>query len=206
MKNNRNYFYYFIPVILGFVLGFYNPEGKIDFLVKKSAERSVLDYGGWRTNLKLARNDQGMLMRGIVARIGLGANTKEEAIYLSCKKDSDGQSLNSANEYKIIFDEDLPVDAFWSVTLYGADDYLIKNDFNKYAVSSFNDLKVRDDGEIILTLSKNKPQNDANWIPLPKNDQNLTLTLRCYNPQKKMLEELDNVKLPVVKRVIKGQI
>ncbi len=206
MKKNRNYFYYLIPVILGFILGYYNPEGKLDFIVQKSAARSVSNYDGWRTNLKLARNDQGMLMRGIVARIGLGANTKEEAIYLSARKDSEGQRLNSANEYKIILDEAIPVDAFWSITLYGGDDYLIKTDYNKYGVSSFQNLETRGDGRIVLTLSKNKPENDANWIPLPKDDQDLTLTLRCYNPQEKMLNDLNNVKLPVVKKVIKGEI
>ena len=206
MKKRKNLIIYFIAIVLGLFLGFCHPEGKIDFLVNQASKKSLKSYDGWRTNLTIGQESQGMMMRAIVARVGLGANTKDEAIYLSTIKDTKGEMLNSENEYKIILNKELPVDAFWSFTLYGADDYLIKNDYNKYGVSSFDNLAKREDGSIVIVLSKDKPANPENWIPLPKDNQNLNLTLRCYQPKDELKNNIEAVELPVIKKVVKGDI
>ena len=192
---------YLIAILLGLFLGCNNTEGKLDFLVERNAERAIKDYDGWRTNLNLARDDQGALMRAIVAKIGLGANTKEEAIYLSTGNDGEGIPLDSKNDYEIIIENEIPVDAFWSITVYGADDYLIENEFDKYGVSSFQELKYKEDGTLRILLSEQAPDDKTNWIPLPAESQPFTVILRCYKPKTIMQNELEKVDLPLIKKL-----
>jgi hypothetical protein len=60
------------------------------------------------------------LKRAIVARVGLGANQPEDAIYPVLVADADGAPLDGANNDLCHFaaGELPPVDAFWSVTMY----------------------------------------------------------------------------------------
>ena len=50
--------------------------------------------------------------------------------------DSDGKKLNGANKYVLHFAKDQipPVDAFWSLTMYDKDSYLVDNPINRYAL------------------------------------------------------------------------
>jgi len=193
--------FYLIAVLLGIVLAVFTTEQQLDYLMNLGAKRSAKLYNGWSTNLKVADNNQGLILRAAVARIGLGANTKEEAIYLTKITDIDGQQLSSQFDYEIIIEKELPVNAYWSITLYGADDFLIANEYDKYHVASFQNLEKREDGTTRILLSKNPPDNPNNWIPLPDSKQDLTLTLRCYNPQRAMLQNLENIQLPLVRRL-----
>ena len=197
----KSYFIYIGILILGFALGYFNPEEKIDFLFTKAGTKNSVKIGSWFTNLGIAANDQAMMTRAVIARIGLGANTKEEAIYLTARLDADGQPLNSSNEYEIIFNKDLPVTNFWSLTVYGSDDYLIDNPDNKYAVASTDALIKKEDGTLTILVSKDIPLNRINWIPAPKEAQPMTLTLRCYNPKQEMLANIQGVEFPTIKKV-----
>src|SRR6185437_5542407 len=60
------------------------------------------------------------LKRAIVARVGLGANLPEDAIYPVNLADEAGKSLDGASKYTIHFDRGAipPTNAFWSITLY----------------------------------------------------------------------------------------
>jgi len=192
---------YFAASLAGLLLGFLNVRTTIDYLVRTNSERQVAGFDGWSGNLAIARDDQGTLLRAIVARIGLGANTKEEAIYLTKIRDANGDRLNSAHAYTIQIAQSIPVAAYWSITLYGEDDYLIHNEAGKHAVSSFHDLHTEPDGAILIVLSKDQPDSEANWIPLPGTAQNLTLTLRCYHPKEEMLTSIESIDFPVVQRL-----
>ncbi len=192
--------YFTLTAILGFILGMTQTEATIDRLTKLAGNRTFNVYQGWSTHLDLARDDQGAMKRAVVARVGLGANTKEEAIYLSRSIDENGEALHSSNDYVVSVPENFPVEAFWSLTLYGADDYLIDNAYDKYAVASFQEIAIRKQG-VEIYLSKNPHKISTNWIPLPQEDQNLTLLFRCYHPQKELLEKLDNTPLPTIKTI-----
>jgi hypothetical protein len=79
------------------------------------------------------------LERAFIAIAGLGANPPEDALYSALSLDSDGNSLNSALNYKISFSntEIPPANAFWSITMYDANQgYLVNNPLNRYSVGS----------------------------------------------------------------------
>ena len=129
------------------------------------------------------------LKRAIVAKIGLGANSPEDAIYPLNLGDENGKPLDGANNYTLHFDKNdmPPVDAFWSVTLYDPEGFQIANALNRFAVSSWMPFKYNGDGSLDLYFQNESPGADkeANWLPAPKGPFNLTM--RMYAPKSEAL-------------------
>jgi hypothetical protein len=125
------------------------------------------------------------LKRALVAQFGLGANLPEDAIYPINLADSDGKPLDGANRYTIHFDkgEMPPVDAFWSVTLYDKEGFQVSNSLDRFAVSSWMPFNTNPDGSLDLIVQNQSPGQDmeANWLPAPKGEFNLTM--RLYAPR-----------------------
>ena len=129
------------------------------------------------------------LKRALVAQVGLGANVPEDAIYPINLSDEAGEPLDGANRYKLHFDKGTTpqAGAFWSVTLYDQDGFQVPNPLNRFAVSSWMNLKQNADGSLDLYLQNESPgkDNEANWLPAPKGAFNLTM--RIYSPKSEAL-------------------
>lgn len=125
------------------------------------------------------------LKRAIVAQMGLGANQPEDAIYPMALTDSRGQPLRGGNAYQIHFDANQlpPVGAFWSVTLYDADGFVIPNALDRYALGDRDPLVFGPDGSLDLYVQNEDPGGDrtANWLPAPPSGA-MGLTMRLYAP------------------------
>ena len=121
------------------------------------------------------------MKRAIVAQVGLGANLPEDAIYPVNLGDEAGRPLDGANRYRIHFakSDPPPANAFWSVTLYGAECFQIANPLNRFAVSSWMPFKDNADGSLDLYSQNESPGADeeANRFPAPKGPFNLTMRL-----------------------------
>ena len=130
------------------------------------------------------------LKRAIIAMMGLGANVPEDAIYPLNLGDAEGSPLTGANRYVLSFtkDELLPVDAFWSVTLYDEQGFQVANPLNRFALSGWMPLETTPDGTLDLSLQHDSPESDkeANWLPAP--EAAFTLTMRLYAPQTAALD------------------
>ena len=124
-------------------------------------------------------------IRAIVALIALGANLSADAVYPTTYVDAEGKPLNGANHYVLHFDKGQtpPVNAFWSVSMYGPDSFFVENPINRYAISSWMQLQHGSDGSLDIYLQKDSPGKDreSNWLPAPAGDFNLTL--RMYWPK-----------------------
>jgi hypothetical protein len=129
------------------------------------------------------------LKRAIVARLGLGANLVEDAIYPLNIGDESGKPLDGASKYIITFEKGAtpPVNAFWSITLYDAEGFQVGNSLNRFAVSSWMPFKYNADGSLDLYFQNESPGKDkeANWLPAPKGPFNLTM--RLYGPKSEAL-------------------
>ena len=129
------------------------------------------------------------LKRAIVAQLGLGANVPEDAIYPVNLADDTGRPLDGAHKYTIRFEKAAlpPVSAFWSVTLYDPEGFQVANPLNRFAISSWMPLTYNADGSLDLYFQNESPGADreANWLPAPKGDFNLTL--RMYAPKAEVL-------------------
>ena len=69
------------------------------------------------------------LDRATVAYAGLGANLPQDAVYPANLVDNKGQPLDGDHRYTIHFDkgQEPPVNAFWSITMYDQQGYLVAN-------------------------------------------------------------------------------
>lgn len=139
--------------------------------------------------------------RAFIAIGGLGANLPEDAIYPSTFSDGQGNSLNGANNYVIRFEKGQtpPANAFWSVTMYDPQGYMVENPINRNAIGDRSNLKTNTDGSTDIYIQHNSPGKDkeSNWLPAPAGDFNLLL--RVYWPKKEMID--GTYKIPSVNKI-----
>ena len=125
-------------------------------------------------------------IRAGVAIIGLGANLPADATYPMTRGDANGQSLNGKHRYKLHFEPGSlpPVNAFWSLTAYGDDDYLIDNPLQRFALGDRDPLVYNPDGSLDLWIQSDPPPGkpQSNWLPV-KPDQAFSLNARLYWPK-----------------------
>ena len=116
--------------------------------------------------------------------------------------DADGQPFNGANKYTLHFTkaEIPPVNAFWSLTMYDDDSYLVANPINRYALGDRSHLASDADGGLTVYIQSDSPGNDKenNWLPAPR-DGGFKLALRLYAPKKEVADGTWSP--PPVKRV-----
>jgi hypothetical protein len=129
------------------------------------------------------------LKRAIVARIGLGANLPEDAIYPLNLADESGKPLDGSSKYTIHFDKGAtpPVNAFWSVTMYDPAGFAYPNSLNRQAVSSWMPFQYNADGSLDLYFQNESPgkNKEANWLPSPQGGFNMLM--RLYSPKSEAL-------------------
>lgn len=125
-------------------------------------------------------------IRAVVAMVGLGANWPADATYPNARVDTQGRPLDGTHSYRIRFkpSELPPVKAFWSVTAYGADDALIDNPGQRYAVGDRDPLVFNADGSLDLLFQPEPPAPHlrANWLPVQAGKPFL-LNARLYWPE-----------------------
>jgi hypothetical protein len=128
--------------------------------------------------------------RAAIAYCCLGENLPQDAVYPSLSVDSEGRQLDGNNNYVLHFDKGKypPVDAFWSVTAYDADGYLIPNVLKRQALGDRDKLVTNADGSLDFYIQANTPSNEreANWLPVAKAPFNLLM--RLYSPKSDVLD------------------
>ncbi|HET9105127.1 MAG TPA: DUF1254 domain-containing protein [Solirubrobacteraceae bacterium] len=127
--------------------------------------------------------------RAGVASIGLGANTRAEAVYPTALTDSSGQLLDGRRSYRLVFaaGQAPPAHAFWSLTMYDAAGYLVANPIHRYALGSSHPPLLREpNGSIVVVMQRARPADPrANWLPTPAGP--FRLNLRIYWPRASVL-------------------
>ncbi len=130
-------------------------------------------------------------IRAVVAMIGLGANLPADAMYPSADVDASGERLNGDQRYRLHFKpgELPPVHAFWSVTAYGADDFLIDNPIKRHALGDRDPLRFNPDGSLDLLIQASAPEDamKGNWLPV-RAGENFVLNARLYWPKSNALD------------------
>lgn len=173
-----------------------------DFKIAQALQASRAGGSGWSTppsNLGHYGTDYNT--RTAVAMLGLGANLPEDAMYPSAQVDSHGEALHGRHAYRIHFAAGQwpPVQAFWSVTAYGVDNFLIDHPAHRHAVGSLHPLVANADGSLDLLIQAQPPQGKllANWLPVNA-DAPFLLNARLYWPHEKALN--GQWQMPAVQR------
>jgi hypothetical protein len=157
--------------------------------------RGMVRNGQWATNLAAGSSEASLYARATIALHGLLALAKSETVYYQCVGDDKGQQLRSSCDYRI---EGKGLDArWWSITLYGQDDFLIPNEQKCYSFNT-NTVKLSPDGSYMIYLSGSP--KEGNWLPSGTEDQKVVLTLRLYNPGQSVYDNPGSIELPHITR------
>lgn len=174
-----------------------------DFTIAKELKKPRDLMRGWATPPSvLGQYGTFYNTRAVVAMVGLGANLPQDATYPNTRVDAQGQALSGNHRYRLHFTKDSlpPVNAFWSVTAYGPDDFLIDNPLKRYALGDRDPLVFNADGSLDLWIQAEAPgaERQANWLPV-KSGQAFLLNARLYWPKKAALD--GSWGMPAVERV-----
>lgn len=130
--------------------------------------------------------------RAYISLVGLGALERSEAIYASALTDGGGQTLDGAHRYRLHVPAQMPVDAFWSLSMYEFEPdgrrFFTANPIRRYAIGDRTPGLVRNaDGSLDLQIQCEEPGSGAaNWLPAPRG--RFALALRYYHPQADLIE------------------
>jgi hypothetical protein len=164
------------PIQNGWSLTYHVFDHNLDFF-----EVGALDDERW----KLADDPGRHLLRAAAARAGLWGNHGYEAAYAMVYADGDGEPLDGSRRYELRFPEPPPCRAFWSVTMYDAEDFfLVANPIDRYSIGDRTPgVRTADDGSLTLVLQHDEPsepERRANWLPTPAG--RFRPILRMYEP------------------------
>ena len=187
-KTIRRISKYLLVVVVALALG----VGSALLGVGLVTEKDLIRNGAWYTGLTYGSEQAGMYTRAAVAIEWLFALNRSEVIYYMADTDDAGQLLRSSCDYRI---EGSSLDAYaswWSITVYGADNFLIPNEQNRYSYTNKN-IEYDENGNFTIFLSSTP--KTGNWLPAG-NQKKITLALRMYNPAPSVYENLDTIELP----------
>ena len=159
-------------------------------LLKQFNEGKVTSADVFGTRVYLRNN---YLYRMAAAVLGIYGNSKEEAVYPLYGVDQASETLSGVNKYALRFPPGQlpPVNAFWSLTMYGLpESLLVANPINRYLLNSpmTPQFKRDEDGGLTLLIQNKSPGKDieSNWIPAPQGP--FRMYLRLYSPKAEALD------------------
>lgn len=90
-------------------------------------------------------------------------------MYLNSARDEEGNLLEAGKTYSLTVPSKVPVEKFWSLTVYDQDTFsFIYNKENRSSLSSrqLDKMKIDDDGSVTLYFGPTAPKGyENNWIP-----------------------------------------
>lgn len=176
------------PLVIRQALQLAASEAKKRMLERGMARR--LHRDGWVLPAVLGVYGNEYRSRALTAYRGLGALPPTEALYSSALADGQGQPLHGRNRYRLHFPNGQipPARAFWSLTIYGADQFFVANPIDRFAIGDRDALKLGADGALDLYLQHESPGPalKSNWLPTPAGL--FSMTLRLYVPRPEALD------------------
>jgi hypothetical protein len=160
--------------------------------VEAAVARAGVAMNGWNVS-EVPGSPDGYngdwMLRSVVAKAGIYANSTEEALYPFTRRDVTGGVLDgSSGRYTLTFGPNQlpPVNAFWSVTMYhGGSQLLVQNPIDRYLINTpmLNGMRRNPDGGLTIHIQKDDPGEALrpNWLPAPNGP--IYLVMRLYWPK-----------------------
>ncbi|MGB8041522.1 MAG: DUF1214 domain-containing protein, partial [Pseudolabrys sp.] len=110
--------------------------------------------------------------------IGWGGNPTKAAVYLGAyPKANDGKVVHKLTA------KNVPVDGFWSISLYNAKGFFQKNVFDAYSLNNLT-AKANPDGSVTVQFGGCQ-KSTANCLPIVPG---WNYTVRLYRPRKEIID------------------
>lgn len=151
------------------------------------------EVDGWTGSGDAGATDADLWTRAAVAKVGLMALNKDEAVYFSRSEDQDGRPLLENCAYRIA-GSDFPA-RWWSLTVYASDDYLARNDDDAHSIDATR-ASVNENGSFRARLAPTRGDAE-NWLSTRATGRALLL-LRLYHPEFEPDEAVKVLALPRV--------
>ena len=150
-----------------------------DAIQIKQASPGKLELPDWDMELLVeTRKTINLTQHLIAAAYGWGGNPERGAMYFNVLPDkNDGRTT-----YTLTMPKDVPVQAFWSVSVYNKDGFFAPNDLNAYSFNSVT-AKPNDDGTV--TIHFGGDPSATNYLPIT---DGWNYVVRCYLPGWQMIE------------------
>ncbi len=146
----------------------------------RALEFGDVDVGGWRSDFATGSRAADPYTRARVARHGLLALARSEAVYLTRATDDAGDPLRDGCTYRLSGGA-MPAN-WWSVTLYDAASMLPANTDNALSI----DAERAGTGAWSAVIAPVRPKSGEAWIS-NRGAGNFDLTLRLYMPAPALL-------------------
>jgi hypothetical protein len=173
-------------------------------LVRSAAHKKDFIQGWAYPRPDLGQFADDYVFRAIVAVAGLAALPRQEAMYMNAQGDGAGL-FTGDGLYRLHLAERLPVDGFWSLTMYEATPqgqfFLTENPLHRYNIGDRTPNLLRSpDGSLDIWISRTDPGGDRtrNWLPAPAAGP-FACTLRTYLPHQNL--RAGHYRLPPIERV-----
>lgn len=185
---------FLFATLIGLGTGIYSALSMSGLLPSDTASGAGMDIDGWKGDLSLGTADTSPYLRARVARHGLLALAKSEAVYFVRDRDGRGRRLDENCDYRLsggTFSA-----GWWSITLYDEQNFLPAN---TDGALSF-DASRADEERWTTLISAQKPAETKNWVSSRNADQ-FDLTLRLYMPSKDVLDRPNEIDMPKIERL-----
>jgi hypothetical protein len=111
------------------------------------------------------------------AASGWGGNPVKDAKYLN-----DVPKMNDGKTAYTLTVKDVPVNGFWSISLYNGKGYFVQNQYNAYSINNITAKKDKDGG---VTIHFGGDPKQSNYLPIM---DGWNYAVRLYQPRKEILD------------------
>ncbi|MEM9225095.1 MAG: DUF1214 domain-containing protein [Pseudomonadota bacterium] len=167
---------------------------------------SNLDVGGWSSDWSIGSENASPYVRARIARFGLLAMRKDEAVYFGKAVDDLGDPMVESCTYRVS-GRSMPA-RWWSITLYNAESYLPSNDDGALSFDATRVPEGNEDWSFIVSPSAPGPDEngvDEAWVS-SRAAGTFDLTLRLYSPTPELIEHPKRtLRSPTIERLSCGE-
>jgi hypothetical protein len=122
--------------------------------------------------------DNSYLDKAMGVAVGWGGMQQKDAIYIPEQvAKNDGKTA-----YVLTVPKEVPVDGFWSVTVYNQERFMVENEYNSY---SFNSLTAKKNSDGTTTLHFGGDPKAVNYLYIP---EGWLYIVRFYQPHQEILD------------------
>lgn len=153
-------------------------------IVKEQFEGGFAAHNGWLVG-NLGHYGTNYSLRAATDRLGIGALSPNVSVYPLALTDRTGVSLTGAGGKRYVAhfpagDFPVPVEAFWSMTMYNGEGFFVPNALNRFALGNRSALTFNPDGSLDVYVQASEPATPAqaaNWLPEPAEAFHLIMRL-----------------------------
>ena len=150
----------------------------------------AVDVGGWTSDWTIGSEAANPWTRARVARHGLLALTKEEAVYFTRNTDDAGDRLTEGCDYRVQGGT-MPAQ-WWSITLYNSESYLPDNTDNALSYDLTDARSGGGPASRFFDIAAAPSASGSGWVS-HRGGGNFDLTLRLYKPDAALISDPERV-------------